>query len=83
MIICRYCNSNIMKTKTIGLLAILPLLMVAIAADISQDAFAQKADGSEGTQSPKSYGSATDRIVCGDSLCGVSGNESGNIGRAS
>ena len=71
-----------MKTKTIGLFAILPLLMVAIAADISQDAFAQKADGSAGTQSPKSYGSATEKIVCGASLCGVSDSESGNIGRA-
>ena len=70
-----------MKTKTIGLLAILPLLMVAIAADISQDVFAQKADGSPGAQSPKSYGSATNNIVCGDSLCGTSENESGNISR--
>ncbi len=72
-----------MKTKTIGLVAILPLLMVAIAADITQDAFAEKADGSPGTQSPKSYGSATSDVVCGDSLCESNGNQYGNIGRAS
>ncbi len=71
-----------MKTKTIGVLAILPLLMVAIAADITQDASAQKADGSDGVVSPKSYGSATNNVVCGDSLCGVSDDQSGNIGRA-
>ena len=70
-----------MKTKTIGFLAILPLLMVAIAADITGDVFAQKAEGSDGTHSPKSYGSNTDKIVCGDQLCGMSENEA-NIGRA-
>ena len=65
--------------RYIGLLAILPLVMVALSPDLISDVDAQKAEGSEGTQSPKSYGSATDKIVCGDQLCGV---ENGNIGRA-
>jgi len=56
-------------TKYIGLLAILPLAMVALAPELIDDAFAQKAEGSTGTQSPNSYGSATDDIVCGASLC--------------
>jgi len=30
---------------------------------------AKKAEGSPGSQSPKSYGSATEKIVCGDKLC--------------
>ena len=63
-------------------MAILPLLMVAVAADITLEAFAEKADGSPGSQSPKSYDSSTDKIVCGDQLCDGSDNE-GNIGRAS
>jgi len=67
------------KMKTIGLIAILPLVMVALSPDLISDADAAKAEGSEGTQSPKSYGSANDRIVCGDHLCGP---ENGNIGRA-
>ena len=53
--------------------------MVALSPDLIPDADATKAEGSEGTQSPKSYGSANDRIVCGDHLCGP---ENGNIGRA-
>ena len=70
------------KMKTIGLLAILPLVMVALSPDIISEADAQKGEGSEGTQSPKSYGSATDKIVCGDRLCDSDSSESGNIGRA-
>jgi len=66
--------------RYIGLLAILPLAMIALAPDYISEADAQKAEGSAGTQSPKSYGSATDKIVCGDSLC--SSSEPGNIGRA-
>ncbi len=69
--------------RYIGLLAILPLAMVALAPDLVLDASAQKAEGSAGTQSPKSYGSATDKVVCGDQLCGAEGSsEAGNIGRA-
>jgi len=57
-------------TKYIGLLAILPLAIVALAPDLIGDAFAlQKAEGSDGYLPPKSYGSATDDIVCGASLC--------------
>jgi len=57
------------KMKYIGLMAILPLAMIALAPDYISEADAQKAEGSTGTQSPKSYGSATDDIVCGASLC--------------
>jgi len=57
-------------TKYIGLLAILPLAMIALAPDLIPDAFAlQKAEGSDGYSPPKSYGSATADIVCGDRLC--------------
>ena len=71
-------------TKYIGLLAILPLAMVALAPELVDDAYAQKAEGSPGSQSPKSYGSATDDIVCGDRLCSTpEGSEDPvNIGRA-
>ncbi len=69
--------------RYIGLLAILPLVMVALSPDLISEADAQKAEGSAGTQSPKFYGSATDKIVCGDQLCGAEdSSEAGNIGRA-
>ena len=69
--------------RYIGLLAILPLAMAAFAPDMIAEADAQKAEGSPGTQSPKSYGSATDRIVCGDRLCSAEeGSDPVNIGRA-
>ncbi len=69
--------------RYIGLLAILPLVMVALSPDLISEADAQKSEGSEGTQSPKSYGSATDKIVCGDKLCGAEENsEQGTIDRA-
>jgi hypothetical protein len=57
------------KIKYIGLLAILPLAMVALAPDLVDVAHAQKAEGSPASQSPKSYGSATSDVVCGASLC--------------
>jgi len=57
------------KIKYIGLFAILPLAMVALAPELIDDAFAQKSEGSPGQISPKSYGSATDDIVCGATLC--------------
>ena len=56
-------------TKYIGLFAILPLAIVAFAPELVDDAFAQKAEGSPGQISPKSYGTATEDIVCGASLC--------------
>jgi hypothetical protein len=60
------------KMKYIGLFAILPLAMVALAPELIDDAFAQKAEGSPSQLSPKSYGSATSDIVCGASLCSTS-----------
>ena len=70
--------------KYIGLLAILPLALVALTPDLIGEADAQKAEGSTGSQSPKSYGSATGDIVCGDKLCSTpEGSEDpANIGRA-
>ena len=71
------------KMKYIGLLAILPLVMVALSPDFISEADAQKSEGSSGQQSPKSYGSATDKIVCGDKLCSAEENsEQANIGKA-
>ena len=72
-------------TKYIGLLAIFSLAMVALAPELVDDANAQKAEGSPGQQSPKSYGSATDDIVCGGVLCSTpEGSEDPvNVGRAS
>ena len=55
--------------KYIGLLAIFPLAMVALSPDIIQDAHGLVAEGSPGTVPPKSYGAATQKIVCGDKLC--------------
>ena len=73
------------KTKFVGLLAILPLALVALTPDLVSDANAQKAEGSPGNPSPKSYGSATDDIVCGGVLCSTTEGEPDpiNVGRAS
>jgi len=73
------------KIKNLGLLAILPLVMVAFSADLIDEADAQKAEGSPGNQSPKSYGSATDDIVCGGVLCSTPEGSPDpiNVGRAS
>jgi hypothetical protein len=73
------------KTKYLGLLAILPLAMIALSPDLIEDATAQKAEGSPGNQSPKSYGSATDDIVCGGVLCSTPEGSPDpiNVGRAS
>ncbi len=51
------------------MLAILPLFLVFLGHDYIGEANAQKAEGSPGQVSPKSYGSATKEIVCGDKLC--------------
>ncbi len=71
-------------TKYIGLFAILPLAMVALAPELIEDAFAQKSEGSPGQISPKSYGSSTEDIVCGASLCSTSVGSADpvNVGRA-
>ncbi len=73
------------KTKFVGLLAILPLALVALTPDLVIDADAQKAEGSPGQVSPKSYGSATDDIVCGGVLCSTPKGSPDpiNVGRAS
>ena len=73
------------KLKNLGLLAILPLVMVALSANLVDEADAQKSEGSPGQVSPKSYGSATDDIVCGASLCSTPEGETDpiNVGRAS
>jgi len=70
--------------KYLGLLAILPLMMVALSPEIIEDASAKMAEGSPGTVSPKSYGSSTKSIVCGDRLCSSAeaDPQPGNIGRA-
>jgi len=71
-------------TKYIGLFAILPLAMVALAPELIDDAYALKSEGSPSQISPKSYGSATDDIVCGASLCStpVGSPDPVNIGKA-
>jgi len=52
--------------------AILSVFVVAAAPDYIGQADAEKAKGSPGTISPKSYGAATQSIVCGGALCGDS-----------
>jgi len=66
------------------MLAILPLALVALTPDLVGEADALKAEGSPGSQSPKSYGSATDDIVCGDKLCSTpeGSQDPANVGRA-
>ncbi len=73
------------KTKYLGLLAILPLAMIALSPDLIEDANAQKSEGAPGQISPKSYGSATDTIVCGGVLCSTPEGSPDpiNVGRAS
>jgi len=56
-------------TKYIGMIAILSVFALATVSGSIGEAAAQPAEGSQGQQSPKSYGSATDDIVCGASLC--------------
>ena len=65
------------------MLAILPLVMVVLAVDYINEAAAQPAEGSAGQVSPKSYGSATDDIVCGDRLCSTpeGSTDPVNVGR--
>ncbi len=57
------------KLRYVGLLAVLPLFLVVLTPDFIGEADAQKAKGSPGSQFPKSYGSSTEKIVCGDKLC--------------
>ncbi|MFB5597642.1 MAG: hypothetical protein ACE5RJ_01310, partial [Nitrosopumilaceae archaeon] len=57
--------------KYLGLLAILPLLTVAITTDYTPEAEALKSKGKDtpGRGGADSYGAATKGIVCGDKLC--------------
>ena len=57
------------KLQLLGIIAFLPLTMVALGTDLIQDADAQKAKKDTGYIPPKSYGSATNDVVCGDKLC--------------
>ena len=56
-------------TKYIGLIAIVAVFAIATVSGSVGEADALKAKGSDGSQSGKSYGSATSDIVCGDKLC--------------
>ena len=55
-------------TKYIGLVAIVAIFALATVSGSIGEADAEKVDTSD-RLSPKSYGSATDDIVCGASLC--------------
>ena len=55
--------------KYFGILAILPLLTVALTIDYSTEAEGTKAVG---PKAGKSYGSSTASKVCGDRLCSES-----------
>lgn len=57
------------KLRGVSLLVILPLVLTAFSLGLIVEADAVKAQGSDGQTSPKSYGSANDKIVCGDKLC--------------
>jgi hypothetical protein len=72
-------------TKYIGMVAILSIFALATVSGQIGVASAEKAEGSTGAQSPKSYGSATDDIVCGASLCSTpeGSPEPVNVGKAS
>ncbi len=58
--------------KYAGLLAVLSVFVVAAAPDYIGQADAEKAKGSPGTIPPKSYGKATEDVVCGGVLCSES-----------
>lgn len=60
------------KLREAGLLVMLPLVLTAFSLGFLAEADADKAEGSPGAVSPKSYGSANDDIVCGDKLCSES-----------
>jgi len=51
------------------MVAIMAIFALATVSGNIGEADAAKAEGSPANQSPKSYGSATDDIVCGDRLC--------------
>ncbi len=71
-------------TKYIGMVAILSIFALATVSGQIGVSSAEKAEGSTGTPSPKSYGSATDDIVCGAILCSTpeGSPDPVNVGRA-
>jgi len=70
-------------TKYIGLVAIVAIFALATVSGSIGEADAKKAEGNDGVQSPKSYGSATNDIVCGDKLCASGeGQDPANEGKA-
>ncbi len=66
------------------MVAIMAIFALATVSGNIGEADAAKAEGSPASQSPKSYGSATDDIVCGASLCSTSegSQDPVNVGRA-
>ncbi len=69
-------------TQFVGMVAIMAIFALAAVSGNIGEADAKKAEGT--TQlSPKSYGSATADIVCGDKLCSSGENQDPvNVGRA-
>ena len=65
-------------TKYIGILALLPLVLVALTPELIGQADAERGPP------PQSYGSAADDIVCGGVLCStpVGSPDPINVGRA-
>ena len=51
------------------MVAILSLAMISLSPNLVDDVYAQESEGAPGQVSPKSYGSATENIVCGARLC--------------
>jgi hypothetical protein len=76
-------NKN-QKWKYLGLFTILPLALISLAPEIIDDAYAQESEGNPSQISPKSYGSATEDIVCGARLCSTPPGEPNpvNVGKA-
>lgn len=69
------------KLRGASLLVMLPLVLAVFSFGFMVEADAAKAEGSPGTVSPKSYGSANDKIVCGDKLCSeMKGNSVVSLG---
>ena len=71
-------------TKYIGMLSLVAMFALATVSGSIGEADAATAEGSPGQVSPKSYGSATSDIVCGDKLCSTAAGEADpvNEGRA-
>ncbi len=62
-------------TKYIGMLSLVAMFALATVSGSIGEADAATAEGSPSQVSPKSYGSATSDIVCGDKLCSTAAGE--------